>query len=274
MLFPVVMYGCENWTVKKAEHWRIDAFELVLEKTLESPLDFKEIQSVHSKGDQSWVFIGRTDAEAETPILWPPHAKSWLIGKDSDARRDWEQEEKGTTEDEMAGWHHQLDGDEFEWTPAVGDGQGGLVCCGSWSRKELDMTEQLNWTELNIVRYTTCVIKSASVQVTTGILHHPSQAGQGPENPAVFPLLCQWHPLWKEETQKQSLIIFPHILWYLCLSVEIISISWKKNMTLLWQVWLYLSYNTKYYYFCSYIISISYKVIKTLVSQGRHTKVS
>ena len=131
-----------------------------------------------------------------------------------------------------------------------------------------------DWTELNIVRYTTCVIKSASVQVTTGILHHPSQAGQGPENPAVFPLLCQWHPLWKEETQKQSLIIFPHILWYLCLSVEIISISWKKNMTLLWQVWLYLSYNTKCYYFCSYIISISYKVIKTLVSQGKHTKLS
>ena len=102
------------------------------------------------KGEQSWVFIGRTDAEAETPILWPPHAKSWLIGKDSDAGRDWGQEEKGTTEDEMAGWHHRLDGHEFEWTPGVGDGQGGLACCNSWGRKESDMTwaTEMNWTEL------------------------------------------------------------------------------------------------------------------------------
>ena len=91
----------------------------------------------------------RTDAEAETPVLWPPHVKSWLIGKDPDAGRDWRQEEKGTTEDEMAGWHHQLDGREFEWTPGVGDGQGGLTCCDSWGRKELDMTEWLNSTELN-----------------------------------------------------------------------------------------------------------------------------
>ena len=128
MVFPVVMCGCESWTVKKAERWRIDAFEVVLEKTLESPLDCKEIQPVHSKGDQSWVFIGRTDAEAETPILWPPHGKSWLIGKDPDAGRDWGQEEKGTTEDEIAGWHHRLDGHEFE---GVGDGQGGLACCNS-----------------------------------------------------------------------------------------------------------------------------------------------
>ena len=105
-------------------------------------------QPVHPKGDQSWVFIGRTDAEAETPILGPPHVKSWLIGKDPDAGRDWGQEEKGTTEDEMAGWHHRLDGHEFEWTPGVGDGQGGLACCDSWGRKESDMTERLNWTEL------------------------------------------------------------------------------------------------------------------------------
>ena len=113
----------------------------------ESPLDCKEIQPVHLKGDQSWVFIGRTDAKAETPILWPPHAKSWLIGKDPDAGSDWGQEEKGMTEDEIAGWHHQLDGHEFEWTPGVGDRQGGLVCCDSWGCKESDMTEQLNWTE-------------------------------------------------------------------------------------------------------------------------------
>ena len=121
---------------------------LVLEKTLESPLDCKEIQPVHPKGDQSWVFIGRTDAEGETLILWPPHVKSWLIGKDPDAGRDWGQEEKGTTEDEMAGWHHPLNGHEFEWTPGVGDEQGGLACYDSWGRKELDTTERLNWTEL------------------------------------------------------------------------------------------------------------------------------
>ena len=114
MVFLVVMYGCESWTVKKTECWKIDAFELVLENTLESPLNCKEFQPVHPRGDQSWVFIGRTDVEAETPILWPPHAKSWLIGKDPDAGRDWGQEEKGTTEDEMAGWHHRLDGHEFE----------------------------------------------------------------------------------------------------------------------------------------------------------------
>ena len=102
-----------------------------------------------SKGDQSWVFIGRTDAEAETPILWPPDMKSWLLGKDADAGKDWGQEEKGATEDEMAGWHHRLDGHEFGWSLGVGDGQGGLECCDSWDHKELDTTERLNWTELN-----------------------------------------------------------------------------------------------------------------------------
>ena len=123
----------------------------MLEKTLESPLDCKEIQLAHSKGDQSWVFIGRNDAKAETPILWPLHAKSWLTGKDSDAGRDWGQEEKGMTEDEMAGWHHWLDGHESEWTPGVGDGQGGLACCYSWGRKESDTTGRLSWTELRAV---------------------------------------------------------------------------------------------------------------------------
>ena len=115
MVFPVVMYGCEIWTVKKAEHRKIDAFELWCWRRLfESPLDCKEIQPVHPKGDQSWMFIGGTDAEAETPVLWPPQAKSWLIGKDPDAWMDWGQEEKGTTEDEMAGWHHRLNGHEFK----------------------------------------------------------------------------------------------------------------------------------------------------------------
>ena len=133
----------ESWVPKNWCFWTA-----VLVKTLESPLDCKEIQPVHYKGNQSWVFIGRTDDKAETPILWPPHAKSWLIGKDSDAWRDWGQEEKGMTEDEMAGWHHRLDGHEFVWTPGVGDGQGGLACCDSWGHKESDTIEQLNWTEL------------------------------------------------------------------------------------------------------------------------------
>ena len=109
--------------------------------------------TVHSEGDQPWDFFGRTDAKAETPTLWPPHAKSWLIGKDSDAGRDWGQEEKWMTEDEMAGWHHWLDGRESEWTLGVGDGQGGLVCCDSWGCKESDTTERLNWTELKYPKY-------------------------------------------------------------------------------------------------------------------------
>ena len=125
----------------------IQSYEGNLQVDSDCPKLSKEIQLVHSKGDQPWVFIGKTEAKAETPILWSPHAKSWLIGKDSDAGRDWGQEEKGMTEGmtEMAGWHHQLDGREFEWTPGVGDGQGGLACCSTWGQKELDMTEWLNW---------------------------------------------------------------------------------------------------------------------------------
>ena len=134
----------ESWAPKNWCFWTV-----VLEKILESPLDCKEIQPVNSEGDQPWVFIGRTDAKAETPILWPPHAKSWLLGKDFDAGRNWGQQEKGMTEDDMAGWHHWLDGREFEWTPGDGDGQGGLACCDLWGHKELDLTDQLNWlTEL------------------------------------------------------------------------------------------------------------------------------
>ena len=117
---------------------------VVLEKTLESPLDCKEIQQVYPKGNQSWIFIGRTDAEAETPILWPPDVKKWLIGKDPDAGKDWRQEEKGPTEDEMVGWHHWLNGHEFEYALRVGDGQGSLGCYSPWGHKELDITE-LNW---------------------------------------------------------------------------------------------------------------------------------
>ena len=115
-------------------------------------LGLKEVQPIYPKGDQSWVFTGRTDAKAETPILWPPHGKSWLIGKDPDAGRDWGQEEKGTTEDEMAGWHHWLDGHEFGWTLEIDDGQGGLACCNSWGCRKLDITEWLNWTNWTIFK--------------------------------------------------------------------------------------------------------------------------
>ena len=135
----------EGWAPNNWCFWTV-----VLEKTPESPLDSKEFQPVHSKGDQSWVFIGRTDAEAETPVLWPPHEKSWLIGKDPDAGTFWGQDKKGTTEDEMAGWHYWLDGHQFEWTPGLGDGQGGLVCCDSWvakCRTPLSDWNELNWTE-------------------------------------------------------------------------------------------------------------------------------
>ena len=132
----------ESWVLKNWCFWTV-----MLENTLESPLACREIQPVHPKGDQSWVFIGKTDAEAETPILWPPDAKSQLIWKDSDAGKYWGQEEKGTTEDEMVRWHHGLNGHGFEWTLGVSDGQGGLACCGSRGRKELDMTEQPNWIE-------------------------------------------------------------------------------------------------------------------------------
>ena len=131
--------GEERWALK---NWWF--LTVVLEKTLESPLDWQEIKPVIPKGNQSWIFIGRTDAEAELLILWPPDVKTWLIWKDHDAGKDWRLEEKETTEDEMVGWHHWLDGHEFKQAPGVGDGQGGLACCSLWGRKELDTTERLN----------------------------------------------------------------------------------------------------------------------------------
>ena len=142
----------ESWAPK---NWCFQT--MVLEKTLESPLDCKKSQPVHPKGNQFWIFIGRTDVEAETLVLWPPDVKSWLIGKDPDAGRDWGQEDKGMTEDEMAGWHHQLNGHEFEWTPGVGDGQGSLACCSPWAHKESDMTEWLNWTDIQVFKALTQV---------------------------------------------------------------------------------------------------------------------
>ena len=130
------------------EEWCL--WTVVLEKTPESPLACKEIQPVHPKGNQSWIFIGRTDAVAEIPTLWPPDEKNWLSGKDPDAGKDWRQE-KRATEDEMIGWHHQLSGHEFEQAPGIGDGQESLACCSPWGCKESNTTKQLNWTELRFV---------------------------------------------------------------------------------------------------------------------------
>ena len=156
------------WELDYKESWALKNWcfgTVVLEKTLDSPLDCKEIQPVHPKGDQSWVFTVRTDAEAETPILCPPDAKSWLIWKGPDAGKGWGQKEKGMTEDEMVGWHHRLNGHEFGWTLGTGDRQGGLACCSSWGQKESDKTEQLNWTEKR--NYTNELIYKAETDLQT-----------------------------------------------------------------------------------------------------------
>ena len=134
--------NCKDSWVRK--NW---CFWTVVLKTLESPLDCKEIQPLHPKGNQSWIFIERTDAEAETPILRPPDVKNWLIRKDPDARKDWRSAEKGTTGDELVGWHHWCNRHEFEWALGIGDGQGSLACCSPWGRKESDTTDWLNRTE-------------------------------------------------------------------------------------------------------------------------------
>ena len=156
----------ESWALK---HWCF--WTVVLEKTLQSLLDCKEIQPVHPKGDQSWVLIGRTDVETETAVLWPPDAKSWLIGKDPDAGKYWRQEEKGTTEDDMVGWHHQLNGHGFGWTPGVGDGQAGLACCSSWGHKESDTTEGLNWTELSLCHLRIAIFLMEGYKLVLNLFH-------------------------------------------------------------------------------------------------------
>ena len=143
MVFPVVMYGCESWTIKKSDHkvlknWCFQT--VVLEKTLASPLDSKEIKPVHPKGNQPWIFMGRTDAETQDPVLWPPDAKSWLTIRDLGAGKDEGQKGKGETEDKIVGWHHGLNGHEFEQTPEDCEGQGSLACCSPWGRKESDTT--------------------------------------------------------------------------------------------------------------------------------------
>ena len=139
--FPVVVDGCESWTIQKAKHWRIDAFELWCWRRLERPLYYKEIKPVHPKGNQPWILIARTEAEAT--LLWPPDAKSWLIGKDPGAGKDWGQE-KGEIEDQMVRWHHQLKGHEFEQTQGDHEGQGNLMCCTPWDCRQSDKTGWLN----------------------------------------------------------------------------------------------------------------------------------
>ena len=169
------MYGCESWDYKESwvlKNWCF--WTVVLEKTLENPLDYR-IKPVNPKGNQSWIFIGRTDAEAETPILWPSDVKNWFTGKDPDAGKDWRQEEKGTTEDEMVGWHHRL-GHKFEQAPGVGGGQGSLACCSPWGRKKSDTTEQLNWTEIPPSNIPSCSQGSEDALLSPGL------------NTSLFPL--------------------------------------------------------------------------------------
>ena len=168
------MYGYESRTIRKAEHWRTDAFELSCwRRLLRVPWTARRSNPSILEEIRSWVYFGRTDAKAEIPILWPLHAKSWLIGKDSDAGRDCGQEEKGRTEDETVGWHHQLNGHEFEWTLEVGGGQVGLACCDSWARKESDTTEWLNWTELNdqLTEFSNVKIKVKTEYIICKVIH-------------------------------------------------------------------------------------------------------
>jgi len=202
-----------------------------LEKTLESPLDCKEIQPVHSKGDQPWDFFGRNDAKAETPVLWPPHVKSWLIGKDSDAGRDWGQEEKGTTEDEMAGWHHWLDWHESEWTLGVGDGQGGLTCCNSCGRKESDTTERPIWSDLMFSCHL-FLISSASVRSIQFLCF-------------IVPIFAWNVPLVSLIFLKRSLV-FPILLFY-SISLHLsLKTAFLSLLAILWNSackWVYRSFS-------------------------------
>ena len=177
----------ERWVLKNWWFWTV-----VLEKTLVSPSDCKEIQPVHPKGDQSWVFIGRTDIEAETPVLCPTNEKSWHIWKDPDAGKDWGSEEKWATEDEIIGWHHWLNGNGFGWTPGVGDGQGSLPCCSSWGHKKLDTTEWLNWTELRIKIFNvTYVLHSAWTRIEQ--LNSKISQSRGPVKFFFYNRGIDWH---------------------------------------------------------------------------------
>ena len=217
MVFPVVMYGCESWTIKKAEHQRIDVFELWgWRRLLRVPWTARRSNQRKSnpKGNQSWIFTGRTDAEAETPMLWPPDVKNWLIGKDPNAGKDWRWEEKGTTEDEMVGWHHQLNGHESEQALGIGDGQGSLACCSPWGRKEWDTTEWLNWTVtksiINILSDVPTLCLLPSFPISPSLLYHsmPSTCThthsvvEPPENSCK---LWYFIPLFQHELEIQDI---------------------------------------------------------------------
>ena len=180
--FPI-MYGCESWTIKKAECQRIDAFELwCWRRLLKSPLDSKEIKPVNPKGNHPSLFIGRTDTEAKVPILWPLDAKSWLIGKDPDAGKDWRQEENGVAEDEMVGWHHQLIGHEFEQAPGDSKGQGSLVCCNLWGGKEIEIRLR-DWTT---AMRTSCIAQGTLLSTLWGPKWEGSPKGRG------YVYMCGW----------------------------------------------------------------------------------
>ena len=184
------MCGCESWIIKKVEHRKIDAFELwCWRRLLRVPWTARRSNQSILKEISHLIFIGRTDVEAETPILWPPDAKSWLIWKDPDAGQDWGQEEKGMTKDEMVGWHHQHNGHRFGWTPGVGDGQGALACCGSWGHKESDTTERLKWTELpdsSVGKESACI---------AGDPHSIPGSGRSPGEGIGYPFQYSWASL-------------------------------------------------------------------------------
>ena len=255
MVFPVVMYGCESWTVKKPERQRIDAFELWCWRRLLRVLGCKVIQPVHSEGGQPWDFFGGNDADAETPVLWPPHAKSWLIGKDSDAGRDWGQEEKGMTENEMAGWHHWLDGRESEWTPGVGDGQGAW--CASIHGVTKSRTRMSDWTELNWKVFPGFPGGSGDKQMLA--VQETEFRSLGWEDPL------------EREMATYSSILAREILWRKApvglQSKELGTIKWLQQMCSHWEVFLTVYLRLKVHQFSSVQFSRSV-VSNSLQSHG------
>ena len=224
----------EGWALKNWCFWTV-----VLEKSFVSPLGSRGIKLVNSKGNQSWIFIGRTDAKAEAPILWSPDAKNWLTGKDPDAGKDWRQKEKGTTEDGMVGWHHWLDGHEFEQALGVGDEQGGLACCSPWDRKESDMTEWLSWTELKalcpFINWRLLTHGTSYIDYTI-FWHQPSHV-QLLASVATIPFLRHFSILgtkfpntssWMNETGS---LVSPYKSWFAGL---VVSWMWALMKFLLW----------------------------------------
>ena len=191
----------ESWAQKNWCFWTV-----VLEKTLEGPLDCKEIQPVHPKGNQFWIFFGRTNAKAETPILWPPDVKNWLIWKDPDAREDWRQAEKGTTENEMVGWHYRCNGLEFEWAPGVGDKQGSLACWSPWRHKQSDMTERLDWP------YSRLLLSMPTLRILVNFMKPPSvgnfgQHGQSVAHNQMFHLNQGWRSMVPSRSNETNQVI-------------------------------------------------------------------